>query len=75
MSKMMWPATKTRRFPVGRTAKEMCFRLTVKHDTECDDQLVNGLAENVLGHGKRDESLGATVRLSQEEVSGWHLCS
>ena len=51
------------------------FFLTVEHEAKGDGQLVEGLAENVLGHGPRDERLRPPVRLPQQELCGRHLGS
>lgn len=46
---------------------------TGEQNGEYDGELIDGVADNVLHHGARDERLGAAVRLAVEQVLGGRL--
>ncbi len=47
--------------------------VTCEQQKEYDSHLVDGVSEDVLHHGARDEGLGASVRLPQQQLVGGHL--
>ena len=48
--------------------------LTIEEDTKHHSQLVEGLAEDILGHGGGYQRRGSAVRFSQQQVWSWKLC-
>lgn len=50
-------------------------RRTDEEQREDDDELIDSVSEDVLGHGAGDERLVATVRLPlQQRLGGWFRC-
>lgn len=47
------------------TAVDIENLLPEEHNSEDNDKLVDGLAQDILGHGGGDEGRGATVRFSK----------
>lgn len=48
--------------------------LTHEEQGEDEGELVNGMAQDVLHHGPRDEWLVAAIRFPQEQSLGGRLC-
>lgn len=46
---------------------------TPEENDEEDDELEDGVADDVLNHGARDQRLGPSIRLASEEILGGHL--
>lgn len=49
------------------------YIVSAEDQNENDDQLINGVADNILGHRSRDQRFRTTVRLPFQQFVGRHF--